>query len=569
MRRAFLPALLAFLGPATVGLARPLPAEGDGPRYDRRWVWVMTNLLVDSEADRVVALVERAARDGYNGVVIADHKTNFLGRMPKTYFDHVERVKKTAARAKVELIPTVFPIGYSNGLLSNDPNLAEGMPVEDAPFVVKGGEAVPLREPAAEVVNGDLEELRGASFAGFGYQDAPGKGTVADHDVVHHAKTSCRMSDFPGTPVCRLIQAVKVRPHACYRLSCWVKTRDLAPTGAFRLLAIGAKGGKTLTFHEGGIEPTADWKQVEVVFNSLDQDEVNVYVGMWGGNKGTLWVDELALEELSLVNVLRRPGCPLTVTSDDGKTTFVEGRDFGPVRDPKLGMVPYEGEYNFGHAGPTIRLTPRSPIKEGARLRVSWYHPVIILANSVPCCLSEPKVYDLLRDEARRVNDLYHPRTFFMSHDELRMANWCHACQSRHLTAGQLLADNARRCTEILRKLNPKARVVIWSDMFDRNHNAVADYYLVNGTLAGSWEGLDRSVVIANWNAGKAKASLDFFAKRGHSQILAGYYDGDDNLKTWDDAFRGVPKVLGFMYTTWANRYDDLERYGKALSAKQ
>jgi hypothetical protein len=528
----------------------------------------MTNLLVDAEADRVVALVERAAKDGYNGVVIADYKTNFLGRMPKTYFDHVERVKRAAAKAKVELIPTVFPIGYSNGLLSNDPNLAEGIPVLKAPFVVRGGVAVPVHEPATKVVNGDLEELRGDSFAGFGYQDAPGKATVADHTVVHHGKTSCRMEDFAATPVCRLIQSVKVRYHACYRLSCWVKTRDLAPTGSFRLLAIGARTGKTLTYFEGGVEPTGDWKKVEVAFNSLDQDGINVYVGMWGGSKGTLWVDELAAEELSLVNVLRRPGCPLTVTDDVGLTTYVEGRDFEPVRDPKLGMVPYEGEYSFDHAGAPLRIAKGSRIKEGARLRVNWYHPVIIHGEAVACCLSEPKVYDLLRDQARRVNDLYRPATFFMSHDELRVANRCQACQSRRLTAGKLLADNARRCTEILRKLNPKARVVVWSDMFDPYHNAVPEYYLVRETLAGSWEGLDRSVVVANWNAGKAKTSLGFFASRGHSQVLAGYYDGDDNLKTWDDAARGVPKILGFMYTTWANHYDDLERYGRALSAQ-
>ena len=90
--------------------------------------------------------------------------------------------------------------------------------------------------------------------------------------------------------------------------------------------------------------------------------------------------------------------------------------------------------------------------------------------------------------------------------------------------------------------------------MVGPNHSAtVKDYYLVNGTLAGSWEGLDRSVIIANWNAGKAKASLDFFAGRGHPQVLAGYYDGDDNFATWDVPRQGVPGVLGFMYTTWQN----------------
>ena len=48
------------------------------------------------------------------------------------------------------------------------------------------------------------------------------------------------------------------------------------------------------------------------------------------------------------------------------------------MRDPKLGMVPYEGEYDFDHAGPPLRLTADSRIKDGERLRVGWYHPVLI-----------------------------------------------------------------------------------------------------------------------------------------------------------------------------------------------
>ncbi len=225
---------------------------------------------------------------------------------------------------------------------------------------------------------------------------------------------------------------------------------------------------------------------------------------------------------MALVNVLRREGCPLTVTSEDGKTTYVEGKDFEPVRDPKLGMVPYEGEYEFDHPGAPLRMTSNSRIKDGDRLRVGWYHPVLVLGSYAACCLSEPKVYDLLRDQARRVDALYHPKTFFMQHDEMRVANWCKACQARKLTPGQLLADNARRCTQIIEEVHPGAKAVVWSDMFDPTHNAVKDYYLVNGTLEGSWEGLAPSVIIANWNGGKAKASLDFFAKRGHQQIMAG-----------------------------------------------
>ena len=169
---------------------------------------------------------------------------------------------------------------------------------------------------------------------------------------------------------------------------------------------------------------------------------------------------------------------------------------------------------------------------------MSWYHPVITHGSQVMCCLSEPKLYKILIDQARRLNDLFHPKTFFMSHDEIRVANWCQACQSRKRTPGQLLAGNAQMCTSILKGVNPQARVVVWSDMFDPHHNAVDKYYLVNGSLKESWEGLAPGVIIANWNGDKAAESLKFFADRGHSQVIAGYYDGDDltNFERWDSA---------------------------------
>ena len=72
---------------------------------------------------------------------------------------------------------------------------------------------------------------------------------------------------------------MKLRPHAACRLSAWAKTRDLAPVGAFRLMAMGANG-RQLSFQEGGLDPTGDWRRIEVVFNTQDQSEVNLYAGL-------------------------------------------------------------------------------------------------------------------------------------------------------------------------------------------------------------------------------------------------------------------------------------------------
>src|SRR5206468_3730138 len=117
-----------------------------------------------------------------NGLVLADYKFNILDRMPEKYFKNVARVKDAAAAAKIEIIPTVFPVGYSDGLLAHDPNLAEGLPVRDAPFVVKGREAVLASgappagprgragQPAADLLRGRVEADAGLAAGRRGVQ---------------------------------------------------------------------------------------------------------------------------------------------------------------------------------------------------------------------------------------------------------------------------------------------------------------------------------------------------------------------------------------------------------------
>ena len=368
-----------------------------------------------------------------------------------------------------------------------------------------------------------------------------------------------------STGVCRVIAPMKVRPWACYKLACWIKTAEIQGAD-LRLAAIG-KNGRNLSFHEKHLESNKEWTEYDVVFNSLECPEISLYIGVWGPFKGKFWIDDARIEEVSLVNIIRRDACPFRITSDDGKATYEEGKDYQQVRDEKLGKDPYDGgEYHFHHEGAKIRLTEKSRINDGEKLSVSWYHPVLINDEQVGCSLSDPKVFTILEDQAKRVNNLLHPRTFFMSHDEIRIGGWDLYAQKSGKTPGQLLAENAKHCVEILRTLNPKCRIVVWSDMFDPYHNAVTNYYLVNGSLKGSWEGLPKDVLIANWNSGKAAESLKWFVDRGYEQVIAGYYDGDiSNLQHWNKAAKGISGVNGFMYTTWQQKYTHLEEYGKAL----
>jgi hypothetical protein len=534
----------------------------------------MHNLQVPEAADEVIGLIERGAKAGYNGLVLSDYKLTILDRVPDFYFDNVRRVQEAAKRNGVELIPCVAPFGYSSGMLAHDPNLAEGLPVRDAPYEVRGGEAVPFVSAITGVLkNGDMEKARGNTLFDMGFQDEPGTVTFIDTSVKHAGSRSIRIeASAPGVNR-RLSQQVVVRPWTAYRLTAWVKTDGLRPSNAFRLLAIGNGGDNTsrqLTFFEGGVESDQDWTRAEVIFNSLNYEAVQLYVGYWGQGQGRAWVDDWSLEELGLVNVLRRDGCPLVVTSEDGKTRYEEGRDFEPVIDSKLGRVPYEGVYSFDHEPPAIRIRPGSKIRDGERLRVSWYHPVLVHGEQIMICPSETKTYEILRDQLERVEKLFHPKTVFLGFDEIRVLNWCDACQRRRLDAGPLLADCLDRTLKLIREISPAAEVVAWSDMFDPNHNAVKDYYLVRGDLAGSWKTLPSTAIVANWKGGKKEQSLRFFADRGNRQILAGYYDVEDmsGFTAWDRAAANVPGVVGFLYTTWERKYRMMEAYGRAMSRR-
>src|SRR5256885_12000168 len=48
---------------------------------------------------------------------------------------------------------------------------------------------------------------------------------------------------------------------------------------------------------------------------------------------------------------------------------------------------------------------------------------------------SEPKTVELVRDQAKRMHAAWGAKAYLMSHDEIRVWNWCDACQRRHLDA--------------------------------------------------------------------------------------------------------------------------------------
>lgn len=513
------------------------------PALQKRWLFIWRNMSDPKEVDRMLTRFPAAAAAGYNGVV-------FSPNIPPA---KAPDLANAANLSHLNLIAIVM----GN---PKERNYVEGVLAQDELFVVHDGRATHQPDNPTRVLNADFEDVSANHFKGWSFQDDEGITTFADHDVVHGGKTSLRMQDIGKNEAnhCRISQPLKLQPHRQYLISFWVKTENVSPQDA-EVKVLTSDAGHSISFQTFHVEKTQDWKHYELVFNSLDHKDGRLYVGSWSGKNGKLWWDDLKIEEIGLVNVLRRPGCPVTVRAEDG-TLFEEGRDFQPIKDPIL------NPWHSYHEPPAIKLTRDTRIAEGARLRVSYYHPIVVYEDRVTGCLSEPKIFEDWRDEVKRANDLFHPAAFLMSHDELRVVNQCDLCQSKKMTPGELLAWNVKQAAQIIRDIRPDAEIWVWSDMFDPMHNAVDHFYAVNGSLAGSWKGLDKDVGIVNWHGGLKGKNCKFFADLGLKQILSGYYDHDENgaeISTWLQNTKGIPGIVGAMYTTWEDKYGAMNNWAK------
>lgn len=530
-----------------------------GKPYADRLVWVFGwNLNKDSDVDEMVRVLDTAAQHGCTGAMLSGTLDSLCRGKPE-YFRRLDAVKQACERNHLELIPAVFAVGYGSSVLAHDRNLAEGLPVEDAPFLVQGGEARFLPNESARLVNGGFEEFTGNKLKGYKYHDQPGEISFVDAEVKHGGQASLRLENFTANAHGhgRVTQELKVQPRRCYRLSLWVKTERLEPVSGFQISVLTGK--RALAPRTFDLPVTGDWQKLTFLFNSAGFDSVRVYAGMWGGKAGKLWLDDWSIEEVGPMNVLHRPGTPVTVRSGDGASKFVEGRDYAPLIDAKPNLRQVD------RPAAALQILPGSRIREGERLLVSWYHPMVVNDSQVSVCMAEPALYEVFDHEAKLLAERLHPRRVMLNMDEIRMGGTCQACRGRNM--GELLGECITKQVEILRRHMPGVEVCIWSDMLDPDHNAHGDYYLVDGDFTGSWRHVPKDLTMVVWGGPPRPESLQFFAAQGFRTLVACYYDADslDTVKNWIEVARPIPAVRGFMYTPWQKKYELLPAFGDLL----
>ena len=530
--------------------------------YPCRWVFVSRGLQKDQDIEDIRGIVETASQHKLTGMVLGAGLDR-LDRQNADYLRRLEQVKQLCAQQRIEIIPIIFSAGYGGGMLAYDRNLAEGLPVNETRFVVEGKEAHLKTDFPVAIPNGGFEDHQGDTVHGCALQDSPGKVTFVDTQVAKEGRASLRFENLDQAPGkhARVMFELPVRPHRSYRVTAWVKTENLQPAGCFEIKVLAGKRGLApITLH---VESTGDWQPVVVGFNSMEYDKVQIFAGVWDGKAGRLWLDGLGIEEVGLVNVLRRGGTPLVVRDESSATAYEEGRDFAPITDPDL-------TFRFDRPGPVIRLLPESRIRDGQSLRVSYYHGMGVYGGQVTLCMSEPKLYDIWAKQVALIQKHLAPKQWFLSMDEVRAGGSCKACKDRKMSMAQILGDCITRQFEMIRHVNPQAEVYVWSDMLDPNHNAHGNYFLVDGDFTDSWKYVPKDLRIVCWYYERREKSLAHFSKLGFKTLAGAYYDGDtlENCKGWLESLDRTPGAVGIMYTTWGSKYKLLGPFGDLTSGR-
>ncbi len=561
---AFLSALLLA---ASVLSSSPRALAADAtPVMKDVWFYVSSGLRTDADVENIVSLIERASAVDLNGMLWAASWDGAHTWSPEV-IARLEKVKAAADKGKIEIIPILWSVGYGT-MTGFDPNLAEGLLVEDLPMTVHGDRA--LFEPEdVSIPNGDMETWNGDQLTIDGFHDRPGAVSFRDDATVHGGATSLRFENLETQEHGhgRIMYRVDLTPGRVYRATVWGKGENLlgdVVIQAYNGNGSGVATGSIRVPREKDGSATFDWTKMHVLFQAPEDGKMMLYAGIWRGKRGTMWLDDYEIEPLGLVNPLQRAGTPITVKSADGKTIYEQGKDWAL---PKFTVQPWKPDAE----SQPILLTEGSAIKDGEKLAVDFYYPPLVGAPQIGTCMSEPELYEYFEKSAEAVAKILNPQKWFLSMDEIRCAGTCKACKDRGISLAAILADCIEKQRAIIKDVRPDADVYIWSDMLDPNHNAHADYYVCDGDYTGVWDLVPKDLIISCWYYDKRELSMKFFSERGFRTHGAAYYDTDDlkSCEDWFDVCKRTPNCVGIMYTTWERKYELLEDFGKLVAPKK
>ena len=536
------------------------PGKTQTPATPQLWLWLHSYLDNQAAVTQAESRIDAAAAAGYTGIVMWDSGVEYL---QYSWWDptYMQQVIQHAQADGLTVVPAVAPYGNSYDELVLNPNLAEGERVLGTQFQVDPtGTTLQVVNSFPGLVNGGFES---GETGWFSYGDP---GTSVDTTVSHSGSASALLRNCPAN--CRLEQSFTVQPWRQYHIRMFYQTQNFS--GYAQILA-SADGNLNIqrVNQSFSLQNTQGWTQWDYTFNSGPHTTIEILMGIWGGSSGSLWFDDISVQETGLVYVLRGNSTPLSVYDPNNPThVFQEGTDFSAISDPQLsGPSPYFQDYWHQPMTPTVPAG--SSLRPGQIVAMNWY-AIQPEADNAGVSLTDPAALEWRATAAAAQASVFSSASgYFLGYDEMRHMDSTASAVAMNMTPAQLLDWHFNQTYNLYRSYNPSANIYVWGDMFDPNMNAINNYYLVEGDLTGSWTGIPADVIIMNWNVNALRTSATWFATPPytHRQVLANYYDSGNGSASATNALAqvsGIPGIQGLMYTTWVDDYSQITQFASA-----
>jgi len=525
----------------------------DWPDLPRRMITINECLWQEGDLDKFYARIYQAYESKMNEL---EWNNKFLDdgqiSIPR-YRDRAIAARDSVRGLDMRLVMSADRTAHN----VENPCWQEGVPVNGQTFLITSDTARVITDPVVPIINPDFEDFHNGEFDGWDHIHAPYPTITRDTYEKHHGNASAKIYLTPesGTDAPLLLQYVDLEPFRLYHVSFWYKTSGYSGKIYFSIIRPDCESQKIFCWFT---RPSASssWTQVTMIVHSLRWETDVFLIGASGAENGTLWIDNLVIEERNPIWILRRDDTPLHVFKEPGHIPLTEGDDFVIEES-------YWKDYGDCYIHyPTIRRVSGGRLANGNQISMDWYCAFRYQDRQTPCfSLLEPLA--AYQQKIACCDSLFHPDGFKIHINEISLANWDSLCLSRNLTPAQIVGSYVRQMYNIIQAQRPGAPVQVYGDAFDPYHEGSECRRAINGSMMGSLFELPTTMCLLALSEKYIDSSLYYFSQHGYPSVSchAGWNSMELGLKEAEAARRHAG-CQGISFFTWDwDDFDDIPSF--------
>lgn len=511
-----------------------------------RWVYYSMKIQNENALSEFIKFAKDASRYEYNGIIVAASFDIISDNMIR-YGSIYHSMKKICDKLNLDIIPMLASVGYAGPIIYRNRNIAAAFAINEVDCVINNNIVKLNIDDLNDFIFYENFENTNQNFlASFDLQDSPGSQTFIDSTIYYYGTSSLKFDISKNKKNLRIAKKIKITPYKSCNISFYLRSCDMNLKDKVSIKIL--RDDNTCVIEKDfDVNNDERWIKVDLDFNSLDNEVLNVYIGVWNGDKGEFWIDELLISYNNNFNNL--------IVNNSAKVSIVDIVNKNLI---------YEGDNVSLLSNYTLRINDSVTISNLYNYKINYYKSYLLNKDQIGVCLTGQSLYDHLKKQIAVIHKIFSPKFYFLSIDEIRQSCMCQSCRDVSGGMAEILGQCVDRLHKIIGSFDNNAKVLVWSDMFDPNVNGkTTKYYMSTTTGNLSWLYLPKEVIPVLWDSSTASDSLQHFYKNGFTVMIASYYD-DKTMQIsnrWKQASRCFDNINGYIYTTWKNDYSNLKNF--------